>query len=735
MLSRVKEGITHRSRSSQSIRRAEDGAENEGSLLRKLSGKRKQSSDERGPMQSFEISRESIDSQPDAEGCTSTSQRSFTDSSIVTDELMGTGLTMTPPSAIRSSSTHASNQLVSASPSPRTPNGEPTPRAIAPRDSVLDHNGETPELHISIPYIDLSVTIDRDTIDVGISREIWVAVEATVRSKLVGFSANRYTKAAGQKRLDAVVLVCQKTLASYPSMLRQCIVELCSRLSSLGDRLAVVLVSTYQLNASTINCEGAEVHGLGPPRTAALLDRLGLTPTTVRHSLDNDAALLPFRTALEAISEQGIRRDAVQTFVLASAPDDLTRAVDESFQWPTHSIKIGDDVPQSVGQPHCVSHGWRLQITGDGELCSSAFDNMFEDIRNGVSAGGVPSLRICYKPMEGCRIIDIIGDKAVKDLKLGQKCYLFLKVHVPKVCIKPSPKNELDHNSLFVELESIVGTLHSNVLHIEARYRHTALPAETVVTVRQICNIRRPKTESRWSLVASAIDRLSSNEVHLKLARFLSMHYDASKAVNFIDRWDLATSSAVKHIRGRLVAKLGAEWLAHDATRSPSPAVIITDIDTNTSHRASSILSTLPQRATRTASAATLIVTQPRARLPHSTSSSTIIPTRAISAPKATTAISLSPVATTQSSRESTSSDANDSAHQLWHHLRRNSLSARQMLEMTPDKLQQLEEGDESLRELRHQALANKRSVGAETLKAWKWEDKTNGCGGEAPWL
>lgn len=58
------------------------------------------------------------------------------------------------------------------------------------------------------------------------------------------------------------------------------------------------------------------------------------------------------------------------------------------------------------------------------------------------------------------------------------------------------------------------------------------------------------------------------------------------------------------------------------------------------------------------------------------------------------------------------------------------------MEELSPEKVQQLEDSDENLRALRSKALANKRSVGAETLRGWRWEGKVNGSGnGEAPWL
>lgn len=62
-------------------------------------------------------------------------------------------------------------------------------------------------------------------------------------------------------------------------------------------------------------------------------------------------------------------------------------------------------------------------------------------------------------------------------------------------------------------------------------------------------------------------------------------------------------------------------------------------------------------------------------------------------------------------------------------------------MEAAPETLEQLEAGDGAVRELRRQALANKRSVGAETLRAWRWDGKNGrrreggGAGVGAPWM
>ena len=132
--------------------------------------------------------------------------------------------------------------------------------------------------------------------------------------------------------------------------------------------------------------------------------------------------------------------------------------------------------------------------------------------------GTVTSLRLCFKPAHGCWLLDAVGQKAVKDLRDGQKCSLFVRVRVNKLP-QTSNSTEADHESLMAELESMVGTLETELLHVEARYRLSLLPHSNVVTVRQTVKIGRPKTESRWNLIGIYNDIETAEQMQLRLSR------------------------------------------------------------------------------------------------------------------------------------------------------------------------------------------------------------------------
>ena len=380
-------------------------------------------------------------------------------------------------------------------------------------------------------------------------------------------------------------------------------------------------------------------------------------------------------------------------------------------------------------------------ITAVGEcLPSDAFNKRI--------FGNITHLRLCYKAVEGCRIREIIGQKYTKDLALGQQCSLFIKLRVPRIRTRDSGTG-LDQESLFTELESIVGALETEIMHIEARYRHSILPSDNVVTVRHVCKVKRPKFESRWSILECTENFECPTHVHEQLARYISSHYPPAQALELIDRYlssDLIRGGYVDEMRRFLVEELRCSQEAD--TDQLKPSVVVTDIDLGPSVSSipqpecfSSAPST-PVEIDRTSQHSSASPNIGQGRQPSSTSlvpSAKLAPPL-ISAPRTTTALTTQASPSLQTSLapdQNEHPESQDSARKLWQHIRRTSLSAKQLEEMTPERVQHLEASDEALKELRRKALANKRSVGAETLKGWKWEESMQRYErqGEAPWM
>lgn len=488
-----------------------------------------------------------------------------------------------------------------------------------------------------------------------------------------------------------------------------------------------------------MNCECEQLHPLQSPKLTRLFERLGIAPSTVNTIFEEHWQSLP--DSLQTFTEQGIRKDRVHTFIISKTPDLLVEIIDKLVQWPAHALKIGLAVERASAPTPRTRHNWAVQMKGEGDDNVSLYDNMVRDLRHGHPMGAIPSLRMCYKPMQGCKIMEVLGQKALKDVRLGQRCSLFLKVQVPRInTARPSPQTDTtDTDSLFAELESIVGTLATNLIQVEARYRHSMLPLDNVVTVRQVCNIRRPKSDSRWSIVGTEPDTSRMDQVPVKLAQFLAMNYPPAKALRMIDRWAVKPrtprSEALQRIRKHLHAEISSMDRSYDRSMSASPgsekpSVVVTDIDSEPhSTASSSVTGTKPSIYGQPAPS--LALTQRGGAMNLTSPNVNIAAARTISAPTTTTAVTLSDISQTDQSLN----EGEDTARVLWRHIRHHSLSAKQLADMTPTKLQQLEASDETIRTLRHRALSNKRSVGAETLMGWKYEERLNDSRAEAPWL
>ena len=599
MLSRVKQGITNRSKSSQSIR----PTESETSLVRRLSGRRKESSDAERRLQSFEVGSGSIegdiDETPESVGRAGMSvQRSFTNSTVSTAEVFGDSPVPTKPKertpSLEVTPARSEPRVESSSPPlPSSPSPQPTPRPPPRKSLPPDPPPPTSCVALVLPCVDLYVALDSTTVDVHSKRDVWVAIEATVRSMC--------TTITGQQSANSTV--------------------------------------------------GTEDLACGP---------------TNRNELGN-------------LSER---------------------------------------------------------------LCRPASDGSSK-----MDCGTISSLRLCFKPVEGCSIREIIGQKTLKNLTVGQQCSLFLKLRVPKVRVRDSTIDP-DQESLFTELESIVGTLKTEILHVEARYRHTMLPSDNVITVRQVCKIKRPKTESRWSTAGQSENAEPLLEAHMMLARYLASRYLPEKTMKLLPQYLGNAVVEQANIR-EIYDSVATETLSQEMQRASSikPSVIVTDIDLSASASPapySDHFSTAPSTPLE------LNCSSPKPAIPcgvghgrnpstSSALSSTTLAPPLISAPKITTSLTTQDSSSTPSREEGghKPAESHDSARQLWRHIRRTSLSAKQLEEMTPERLQHLEANDESLKELRRKALANKRSVGAETLRAWKWEESVQNQQilGEAPWM
>lgn len=145
----------------------------------------------------------------------------------------------------------------------------------------------------------------------------------------------------------------------------------------------------------------------------------------------------------------------------------------------------------------------------------------------------IPALRLHFQPAPRHRVLQTLGDRSARQLRPDASCELFVRVRVPRHAPTPSdPPSELE--ALFAELESTLGTLETEVLHVEARYKHGLIEESNSVTVRRVARLRRVRPESRWSLCCDGpadgglmeVRREAEGRkvVHEKMARWMDEH-------------------------------------------------------------------------------------------------------------------------------------------------------------------------------------------------------------------
>lgn len=322
-----------------------------------------------------------------------------------------------------------------------------------------------------------------------------------------------------------------------------------------------------------------------------------------------------------------------------------------------------------------------------------------------------------------------------------------MKLYVPRIKSRESTHaGDIDQESLFTELQSIVGTLEQDVLHIEARYKHSLFPETNTLTCRVASKVRRPKTDSRWSICSRDVGQTSGMSVHERLAKYISAHCPPQESLDLI-HYHLGPSASDDHAVNQLCTALEAQLRASSSTEiaADKPSILISDTSLEadssiTSPAPSDNFSTAP--CSPTSGTASTAPASTRSHGPLLSATPAKLPRRKLSAPTTsahpliTTAKTTTALSNPQPKPSSPhSGSGSDNARGLWKHIRQSSLSTLQhLIESAPETLEQLEADDEAVKELRKKALANKRSVGAETLRAWRWDDK-RGEGGVAPWM
>ena len=229
-------------------------------------------------------------------------------------------------------------------------------------------------------------------------------------------------------------------------------------------------------------------YGVAHPRTLNLRSNVATRPFGGQHGRPNLFAL-PIPSTTPSNGLFSTTQPGPPSIVCAIVPHVV---VDVTVDHPVLDASVSRDVWVAIEASICTKAS---TVPATNLIASSTASDGESAFR--YTCGRITTLRMCYKAGASCTVTEVIGHKALKDLEPNQRCSLFIKVHVPAVRADTAAN---DQDSLFAEIESIVGTHGTQILGLEARYRHSLLPYDNVVAVRQPVRIRRTRSDLHWSM-------------------------------------------------------------------------------------------------------------------------------------------------------------------------------------------------------------------------------------------
>jgi hypothetical protein len=259
--------------------------------------------------------------------------------------------------------------------------------------------------------------------------------------------------------------------------------------------------------------------------------------------------------------------------------------------------------------------------------------------------------------------------------------------------------------AIYAEVESMLGVLTTDVLRVEAEYRHPILPSENIIRLQHTFSVKRPQSGSVW--LSGAAQPNENVRVPGALAHFIATHYTPSHGLKMINRWlppSAPFARDVQQAREYLESLIARQRYAVE-TQFPHVTIHETG-EINQDYNGIYDRQRTPS------------LTHMENTVPPYCELSETSPTD----PSSRRPLPALPAEAHPDKQEGPAREARDSAREVWdQRIRRKSLSSQQMMRLTSD-VQQMEASDDHLRVLHNKALTNKRSIGVETLRAWQME-------------
>ena len=585
----------------------------------------------------------------------------------------------------------------------------------------------------------ISIFPEVESVDTDGGQTIWIAVEVAgdVSIPRIDLESNSIPLRA----LDVVVILdtSSYTSSSCFKTAREVALYISTKLEQTIDRFAIIC-SADDSGIPQVVSPLKSIKDLDVKPMLKSLER----PRSENQTISKDASHL--RLALDA--SIGMLQSAPQevsterhghVFVLTANMGNWNSSMKSDSTIRVHMVHPG---PLPWKGQREFSNGWQLRslyppkdgskgFSDKGSLAAGV-ENILSHARIGTATGHITDMKISVTPGTNCAIEGILGSTEVPVLRPGQTSSLFVKVKLGAFVLRKSSmpffrssRDSEDGIDLLTQLNAMLGEVSSDVLTVDVTHKHTLFPRGTIMTASSNASLRRHTPQSEWNGTPAAprLDDSSDNRNQLqqRLAFFIATNHSPREAIAALqDMFGLDGCLSVCPMYLRYIAtELRYQSRVTERYRLSS-SVDIVDHDEPPRNSMNGFPGSLFDISNQLATPSIL---EQRPRIPST------IEERGSSPEPSPTA----PIVPIRSLERAASKEPVDQARKIWTDMRR---ARRWGIHGSSGEV--WENTDDSLLELKINALKNKRSVGAETLNSFSFGAETHGgraTTGISPWL
>ena len=479
------------------------------------------------------------------------------------------------------------------------------------------------------------------------------------------------------------------------------------------DRIAIFCTSYQHPDNDTLT--GCQLYSLKTPLLSTIEEEIKIVKDLRSLSAPQDLDLSEtLAAAIHALTPRSVlsqgNHGCGNVIVLSPNATECCGVLCTVAPVPIHVIHPGT-VPWR--RKEARNTGWQISASCLKAAMVSRQDDlkkMIAHARTHIDPGRISDVSIDVRPSDGCRIGQILGQRSYSNLHQGQDVFIVVEVHIP-VWHVPWETGEFLHgqmkiDNLFAELEGMLGDAHSELFTVAVDYRHSIFPHNTLITTQLTCRVAQSNPSLNRTL-SSAFRPMSSSETPAS---------KVYKQLIYCICSILAPENALATI-GQIFSKL-----QDDSELAVSLRLVEKELEYQTctidKFNIDIPMDTQESCTTRwirhMESEHPIRETYIEPSMPRSTSlgsSATVI------------------------HHEENSDTCKDTARTIWQIMRRNSKTKKAPLNRSVESLDRTEFSDDRHAQIRRQALMNKRSIGADTLRSLSLGAGPRGQGGHAPWL